>query len=446
MSLKQQEIMQLKQKMSEGYLPQWVVSDPGIYELELRQIFGKTWQFLGHESELKETGSYVTRWIAHDPVLLVRDSDGRFNAFLNSCAHRGVRLCTEDFGKKKTFQCPYHGWSYNLNGDLIGIVAGDKVFGQDLNKDAWGLRPIPRVESYQGMIFGNLDPEAMSLDEYLGDMKWYFDMMLGRSDGGMEVRGVPHRWIAKGNWKMTSENFAADPYHVQTTHRSTTEMGITPKDPLYASYGHQVVLNHGHGINIITTETGQAARPYQGIPESYWPMFEKNLSPAQADILKNATVFVGGVYPNLSFISSVNGSEEGKYNHVNFRVWRPISPDQIEIWVWYMIDKALPEDYKEKSYKAFIRTFGASGTLEQDDTENWARIVEASRGLMARDKSLSYNNLCNYLMGGEEVKPDPNFPGPGIAYPTTYTDAVARNMHEYWLELLTKDLDEEGMG
>lgn len=440
MSLKNKEFQQIKEKMSKGYLPQWVLTDPDIYELEQEKIFARTWNFLGHESELKEPGSYVTRWIMNDPVLLVKDMAGEIKAFLNSCSHRGVRLCTEDFGKKKTFTCPYHGWSYNLNGELIGVVAGDKVFGQGMKKDEWGLRPIPRVESYQGMIFANLDPEAIPLEEYLGDMKWYFDLMLGRSDGGMEVRGVPHRWVANGNWKMTSENFAADPYHVQTTHRSTTEMGITPKDPLYASYGHQVVLQHGHGINVITTSTGVSPNPYQGTPESAWPMFERNLTPEQNAILKNTTVFVGGVFPNLSFISSVNGSEDSKFNHINFRVWRPLGPDKIEIWVWFMIDKAFPEDYKEKSYRAFLRTFGAAGTLEQDDTENWGRIVEASKGYMARDKSLSYNNVMNYLMGLDEILPDEHFPGPGVAYPTTYTDAVARNMHEYWIELIGKDL------
>lgn len=286
-----------------------------------------------------------------------------------------------------------------------------------MDKRDWGLRPVPRIESYRGLIFGNFDQDAMSLDEYLGDMKWYLDIMLGRSDGGMEIRGIPHRWIAKANWKMTQENFAADPYHVQTTHRSGVEMGVTPTDPMYASFGHQVVLDHGHGINVITSATGRSAHPYQGMPESMWPMFKRNLNEEQLDILERVQNFVGGVFPNLSFISTESGSEGTKHNHLNFRVWRPIGPDKIEISVWYMIDKALPEDLKEKSYKGFLTTFGASGTLEQDDTETWARIVEASQGRMARDRKLSYNNVFNYLMGLDHVEPDEDFPGPGIAIP-----------------------------
>ncbi|MBA4493565.1 aromatic ring-hydroxylating dioxygenase subunit alpha [Paenactinomyces guangxiensis] len=443
-ALDEKTIQTIKQKMSEGLLPQWVLSDPQIHELELQKIFGHTWQFLAHESELKESGSYVTRWMADDPVLVVRNSKGEIKAFLNSCTHRGTHLCTADFGNKKTFTCPYHGWSYNLDGDLIGIVAGNKVYGQEMKKDEWGLRPIPKIGIYRGMIFGNLDPHAIPLTDYLGDMKWYFDILLGRSDGGMEVRGVPQRWVAQANWKMTSENFAADPYHVQTTHRSTVEMGISPKDPLYAGYGHQVVLGHGHGINVITSATGQSAHPFQGMPESMWPMFKRNLNPEQFEILSKTTVFVGGVFPNLSFVSPVHGTEGHLHNYLNFRVWRPLGPDKVEVWCWFMIDKAAPEEYKEEAYKGYIGSFGPSGTLEQDDTEIWARVVQASKGIMARDKTLSYNNVFNYLMGFDRVEPDENFPGPGVAYPTCYLDALSRSMHEYWLEMLTRDLHIEG--
>jgi hypothetical protein len=104
-----------------------------------------------------------------------------------------------------------------------------------------------------------------------------------------------------------------------------------------------------------------------------------------------------------------------------------------------MIDQAASEAYKEAAYKGYVGSFGPSGTLEQDDTEIWARIVQASKGHMARSKDLSYNNLLNYLMGLERVLPDETFPGPGVAYPTCYLDAIHRATHEYWLELISKE-------
>jgi phenylpropionate dioxygenase-like ring-hydroxylating dioxygenase large terminal subunit len=439
-SLDENAFLLLQEKMEQGLFPQWVLTDPDIYGLELEKIFGKTWQFLGHETELKEAGSYVTRWMVNDPVLLVKNKEGQINAYLNSCTHRGTQLCTADRGNKKTFTCPYHGWSYNLEGELVGIVAGNKVYGEEMDKSEWGLKKIPKVASYQGMIFGCLDPGAMSLEKYLGDMKWYFDILLGRSDGGMEVRGLPQRWLAKANWKATAENFAADPYHVQTTHRSTVEMGISPEDPLYAGYGHQVVTENGHGINVITSKTGQARVPYQGMPESMWPMFQKNLTAEQNDILSKVTVFVGGIYPNLSFVSPIHGTEGHLHNYLNFRMWRPIGPEKVEVWCWFLIDKAAPEEYKEAAYKGYLGSFGPTGTLEQDDTETWARIAEVSKGLMMRDKELNYNNVSNYLMGFNRIEPDLSFPGPGTAYPTTYIDAIARSMHETWFKLISNDL------
>ncbi|MEX2462588.1 MAG: Rieske 2Fe-2S domain-containing protein [Paenibacillaceae bacterium] len=445
-SLNKQTFQTLKQKMEKGLLPQWILSDPDVYELEVNHIFAHTWQFLGHESELKEPGNYVTRWMVNDPILLVKTKSEEIKAFLNSCPHRGPMLCTADHGMKKTFTCSYHGWSFNLDGELIGIVAGDKVYGQDMEKKEWGLRPIPKVESYQGMIFGNLDQNAISLEEYLGDMKWYFDILLGRSDGGMEVRGLPHRWVAQANWKMTQENFIGDPYHVQMTHRSTVELGISPKDPLYASYGHQVVLDHGHGINVITSATGESIHKYQTMPESMWPMFKRNLNPIQVDMLSRATVFVGGVFPNLAFISPIHGTQGNLHNYLCFRVWRPMGPDKVEVWSWFMIDKAAPEDYKEAAYRGYVGSFGPSGTLEQDDTETWARIVQASKGIMVRDKELKYNNDCNYLMGYGQIEPDKTFPGPGVAYNTCYIDAVLRSMHEQWLKHISEsflDAEEE---
>ncbi len=104
-----------------------------------------------------------------------------------------------------------------------------------------------------------------------------------------------------------------------------------------------------------------------------------------------------------------------------------------------MIDKAFPEEYKEEAYRSYLGSFGPTGTLEQDDTENWARIVTLSSAAMARDKQLSYNNFSNYMMGMSNIKPDESFTGPGVAYPSCYHDAVARSMHEHWLELISKE-------
>ncbi len=432
-------LQNIKEKLDAGLFPQWLLTDPDIYKLEMDQIFGRTWQYLGHESELQEPGSYITRWMVDDPILLTRNNNGEIKAFLNSCAHRGVHLCTAASGKKKAFTCPYHGWTYNLDGELIGVVAGEKLFSSVMDKKDWALRPVPRVEIYKGLIFGNLDPNAKPLEEFLGEFKFYLDIILGRSDGGMEVRGVPQRWVVHANWKMVAENFV-DPYHVQTSHRSTVELGMSgaaPTDAMYASHGHGVSCENGHGICVIVRKNGELK--YQGLPESMWEMIERNLTPEQLEVYKNVSTLVGTVFPNLSFNCPMHGNEGVQYNYFNLRVWRPLGPEKVEVISWFMIDKEAPEEYKEHSYKGYVGSFGPSGTLEQDDTEIWARVVAASKGKMSRDKELNYNNYTNYLMGMDLVTPDENFAGPGVAYPTNYVDFMTRNYHDHWFQLLTSN-------
>jgi nitrite reductase/ring-hydroxylating ferredoxin subunit len=440
----------LKKKVEEGLLPQWVSTDPELFQLEREKVFGLTWNYLAHESELKEAGSFVTRWIVDDPILLLKNSSGEIKAFLNSCSHRGAHLCVADKGNQKTFTCPYHGWSYNNNGELIGITHGNKLYGEAMDKSEWGLRPI-NIGIYQGMIFGNLDPNAMPLEEFLGDMKWYLDVMLGRSDEGMEVIGVPQRWVLPANWKNTQENFQGDPYHLPFGHRSVTQIGLLPDIPFYPGYGHQVLTGHGSAINCLTDHNYQSPFPFQGTPESMWPMFQRNLTKEQLEVAKNTTNFVGGIFPNFSFLGNIGNSldkidriKEGKvYNYLNLRVWRPLASDKVEVWNWCLVDKAFPEEYKKEAYRYYVQTFGSSGTFEADDSELYRRVIQANKGIMAQDKELSYNNVYNYLMGFEHIEPVEDFPGPGIAYPVCFHDAASTTLHEYWLELLMKDLPEE---
>lgn len=430
----------LRAKLAAGLVPQWILSDPEVFDREVRRIFARTWYYLGHESELANAGDYVTRWYVNDPVLLTRTPAGEIKAYLNSCMHRGTILCSADSGNKANFTCPYHGWTYNHDGKLIGIVAGNTVYGAEMERERWALRSLPRVESYHGLIFASLDPEVESLEDYLGDLTWYLDILVARTDGGMQVYGPPVRWRVNANWKIGAENFIGDSYHTATTHRSTVEIGLSPKDPLFASYGHQIVIEGGHGLNISTPSPhAKNSYPYQGLPEQMWPAFARNLTAEQLDVFRSATVFNGTVFPNLSFLSPMHGAGGDAHltNFLTLRQWRPIGPDRMEIWSWLLADVDAPEDFKQESYKRYVNSFGPAGTLEQDDVEIWTRITEASKGLMARDKDLSYNNIMNYVMGVNSVDPDESWVGPGVAYPTCYLEAAHRGFYTHWNDLMS---------
>src|SRR5262245_14895950 len=196
--------------LEEGLLDRRLFVDPDIYALEQERVFARCWLFLGHESEIPKPNDFVTRYMGESPVILTRDATGQIRAFLNMCRHRGNRVCRLDGGNARQFTCSYHAWSFANDGRLVGIP---------MRQYYAGLDPVAQLESYKGVIFATFDAEAPPLREYLGDMAWYLDCLLDRSEEGTEVVG-PHRWVLEANWKTAAENFSGDAYHIPFTHGS----------------------------------------------------------------------------------------------------------------------------------------------------------------------------------------------------------------------------------
>ena len=156
--------------------------------------------------------------MGEDPVLVVRDRTGKVNAFLNICSHRGNRLCRADAGNAAAFVCSYHGWGYGNDGTLQAVPNSNDAYFGELDQSKWGLTPVAQLDSYKGLIFATFDPGAPSLLDYLGEMTWYLDTFFDRREGGVEVIGGIHKWVAPCNWKLPAENFGGDAYHVPWSH------------------------------------------------------------------------------------------------------------------------------------------------------------------------------------------------------------------------------------
>src|SRR5258706_353065 len=153
-------------------LPGRLYHDPAIHQRELRDIFSKMWLCVGREEDIEKPGDFLTRTVGRESVIVVRDADGRINAFHNVCRHRGSRLVTEPSGSVlKNFLCPYHAWTYGLDGGLR--VAPHMEEARNFDRTQYGLNRV-RLERWDGFLFINFSAGGPGLMEHLGEMATKF--------------------------------------------------------------------------------------------------------------------------------------------------------------------------------------------------------------------------------------------------------------------------------
>ena len=191
--------------------------DPEILEFERREVFDKCWLYAGHESEIRNPGDFVSRRVGGRPIFLVRDSKEQIQAFLNTCPHRGNLVCREKSGSARVFSCFYHAWTFNTQGELIGLP-GEDAYTSAFDRKQMGLKPVPRFESYRGMIFVSYDSDIVDLVTYLGEeARDRIDCMLDFGLEDVEVVAGSQSYSMKSNWKLLIEN-SLDGYHAMSTH------------------------------------------------------------------------------------------------------------------------------------------------------------------------------------------------------------------------------------
>lgn len=192
-------------------LPARFYHDPAIYQQELQTIFSKMWLCVGREEDIEKPGDYVTRTVGQESVIVVRDTDGRVNAFHNVCRHRGSRLLAESSGSGlRHLQCPYHAWTYGLDGGLR--VAPHMEDAREFDRPKFGLNRV-RLERWDGFLFINFSNEGPDLMEFLGEMGTKF----ARYGMGRLRRGKRIDYTVATNWKMLAENYS-ECYHCALIH------------------------------------------------------------------------------------------------------------------------------------------------------------------------------------------------------------------------------------
>jgi choline monooxygenase len=252
-------------------------SDPAVLLLERERVFRHTWQYAGRADQVTEPGTFFTSDAGGVPVVVVRDREGVLRAFLNVCRHRGSLVC-EGEGHRETLQCPYHAWTYGLDGKLSSAPRADRERGFD--RDALGLERLP-VDSWGPFVFVNPDSDAAPLAETLGELP---ELVAG---AGLDVDALRfhHRSHSEyeANWKVCAENFL-ECYHCQVAHPSFSKVVDVSKDAYRLEESRWFSSQYGpvkDGWQGAFDPTGEVAR---GQFHFLWPNVTINVMPGHANL------------------------------------------------------------------------------------------------------------------------------------------------------------------
>ncbi|MGB1091007.1 MAG: aromatic ring-hydroxylating oxygenase subunit alpha [Oceanobacter sp.] len=349
-------------------------SDPEIFEEELDLVFNNNWVFIGHESEVPESGSFKTAFIGRHPVIMTRDRKGTVRVLQNRCRHRGATVCEGRKGKTKAFTCPYHGWGYGLDGSLRALPKPEEYDGVFDKKDM-PLESL-RWESYQGMVFATFNPNIMPLEDFLGGAKKWIDLFM-KQGGGYPVKVLgEHRFNFPGNWKIQLEN-TTDAYHFPIVHKSfVTSLDEATADVFDFLDGEGFVedLGNGHSVMVMIPElVDLEADLDQPIPERFAALAQALRDEGKSEDEVNKLVRAAhGTGFNLNLFPNVSCSM------AFFRVLRPVSVGETEIQHVALGGEGAPAAFNQKRMRLHEHFQGPMGFGTPDDGEAWERVQKGS--------------------------------------------------------------------
>jgi len=416
-----------------GEISREIFVNEDIYAEEKVRVFSRAWLYIGHESQIRNRGDYFVSRMGEESVILTRDHAGKIHVFLNSCAHRGMRVCRYDEGNTNVFRCPYHSWTYKTDGTLIGVQDYENAYQPPFDKSKWGLIEVAQLANYMGTIWATWDKDAPSFEEYLGEARFAFDHGLcawDGGDGGTELLGSVQKWKVPCNWKFIAENFAGDWLH-GVSHRSVdlVRLGPSGKTGRRDDFGQLLVTaySQGHGVLYSVYPNEETRTEYAASPvtsEYFQKCWERRL--ANKGELAGTCPLVGTIFPNMSFHAQQPRT---------LLVSHPTGPNETEMWRTYFVDKDAPEEVRQFLREYYMRYSGPGGMTEQDDMENWNYAHAASSGTIARRRPYHYK--AGLGTGGTHR----SIPGFVTERPIT-SEQNPRAFYKRWAEYM--DLDSWG--
>ena len=396
-------------------VPYWAYVRPDLYQRELERIFYKAhWCYVGLEAEIPKPGDFKRTFIGERSVIVARDTDGEIRVFENVCAHRGVAFCRENFGHRENFVCPYHQWTYNLKGDLVGLPfrRGVKQDGQvhggmpaDFKLEENGLNQL-KVARRGGVVFASFDHAIESFEDFLGpDVLSYFDRVFnGRR---LTVLGYSRQRIP-GNWKLMQENIK-DPYHPGLLHTWFVTFGLWRAD----QRSKMITDSHGrHACMISRRNQGGAGAVTEGVTSFKETMAledDRVLDVVHESWWGEPSVVMTTLFPSVIIQQQVNS--------VSTRHIQPRGAGSFDfVWTHFGFEDDSPDMTRRRLRQANL--FGPAGYVSADDGE----VIEFSQeGFEQRPEHCTRAEL-----GGRETGNTEHM----------VTETLIRGMYAYWRKVM----------
>ena len=361
-----------------------VYTDPEIFQLEMEHLWSKTWVFVGHDSQIPGEGDYYTTQIGLQPVMMVRQRDGSVRVLRNRCSHKGAKLVSDVTGNVAGFfRCPYHAWTYRLDGGLRGVPMKG-AYANTSFEECDAARGLAVIAShvYRGFVFARLSADGPDFTEYFNASLSSIDYLADRSpQGELEITGGVLRYMHDSNWKMFVENLN-DTMHPMVAHESAAgtakrlwadkpedqpkPMAIEQLVPFASGYGFfdkmgVRVFENGHSYSGVHFSIHSS---YSKMPEYEAAMVEAYGEERARDILgtvRHNTVY----YPSLTIKGAIQ----------SIRVVRPIAVDKTLVESWTFRLKGAPEEILQRTI-TYNRLINSPLSIVGHDDQYCYRVIQ----------------------------------------------------------------------
>lgn len=345
-------------------------TDEAIFEEEMDRIFKNTWVWVAHASDVPTGNTFKTSYVGRERVIVTRDKQGKIHTLLNRCRHRAATICEKRKGKASVFVCPYHGWSYDVDGGLRKVphIAG---YGEGLDQSELGLVSL-RTEEYNGMIFATYRDDIEPLVDFLGAAKKWIDLFMKQGGGyGVKTLGE-HRFRFPGNWKIQLEN-TTDAYHFPIVHKTFLDSLDAEAENVFDVLGQGgwvEDLGNGHSVMVMIPDLIDLDDNLDApIPERFKELAaELEAEGLPDDQVRKVVRAVGGSGFNLNLFPNVACSM------AFFRVLRPVEVDETEITHVAIGMDGGPVPANRMRLRLHEHFQGPMGFGTPDDAEGWERV------------------------------------------------------------------------